>query len=72
MSRLLTKRWIAVIINTVRSRGGLAQLARALDWQSRGQGFKSPILHHAKTPDFRKESGVFYLLATLMTALLKL
>lgn len=50
MSRLLTKRWIAVIINTVRSRGGLAQLARALDWQSRGQGFKSPILHHMKTP----------------------
>ena len=36
------------------------------------EGFKSPILHHAKTPDFRKESGVFYLLATLMTALLKL
>ncbi len=30
-------------------RGGLAQLARALDWQSRGQGFKSPILHHIIT-----------------------
>ena len=26
--------------------GGLAQLARALDWQSKGQGFDSPILHH--------------------------
>ena len=25
--------------------GGLAQLARALDWQSKGQGFDSPILH---------------------------
>jgi hypothetical protein len=25
--------------------GVLAQLARALDWQSRGQGFDSPILH---------------------------
>ena len=25
--------------------GELAQLARALDWQSRGQGFETPILH---------------------------
>jgi hypothetical protein len=25
--------------------GGLAQLARALDWQSKGQGFDSPNLH---------------------------
>jgi hypothetical protein len=25
--------------------GVLAQLARALDWQSKGQGFDSPILH---------------------------
>ena len=25
--------------------GVLAQLARAFDWQSRGQGFDSPILH---------------------------
>ena len=25
--------------------GELAQLARALDWQSKGQGFDSPILH---------------------------
>ena len=28
--------------------GGLAQLARALDWQSKGQGFDSPILQKAK------------------------
>ncbi len=27
------------------SYGVLAQLARALDWQSKGQGFDSPILH---------------------------
>lgn len=26
-------------------RGGLAQLARACDWQSQGQGFDSPNLH---------------------------
>ncbi len=25
--------------------GGIAQLARAFDWQSRGQGFDSPCLH---------------------------
>lgn len=25
--------------------GGLAQLARAFDWQSKGQGFDSPNLH---------------------------
>lgn len=25
--------------------GALAQLARALDWQSKGQGFDSPTLH---------------------------
>ncbi len=25
--------------------GALAQLARALDWQSKGQGFDSPMLH---------------------------
>ena len=28
--------------------GGLAQLARALDLHSRGQGFDSPILHKIK------------------------
>ncbi len=27
------------------TKGGLAQLARALDWQSKGQGFDSPNLH---------------------------
>ena len=26
--------------------GGIAQLARVLDWQSRGRGFESPYLHH--------------------------
>ena len=25
--------------------GGIAQLARAFDWQSKGQGFDSPYLH---------------------------
>ncbi len=26
--------------------GGIAQLARVLDWQSRGHGFESHYLHH--------------------------
>ena len=26
--------------------GDIAQLARAFDWQSRGQGFDSPYLHN--------------------------
>ena len=29
--------------------GGLAQLARACDWQSQGQGFDSPNLHDFQT-----------------------
>jgi hypothetical protein len=29
--------------------GGLAQLARACDWQSQGQGFDSPNLHNFKS-----------------------
>ena len=28
--------------------GALAQLARALHWQCRGQGFESPMLHHQR------------------------
>ena len=46
--------------------GGLAQLARAFDWQSKGQGFDSPNLHkiivqiNAK-PCKHDVCGVFYL-----------
>src|SRR5918996_6346761 len=32
------------------SYGAVAQFGRALDWQSRGQGFKSPQLHSQKPP----------------------
>ena len=38
--------------------GGLAQLARALDLHSRGQGFDSPILH--------REMIIEYLLLTIV------
>lgn len=33
--------------------GGIAQLARVLDWQSRGRGFESPYLHHNSKIDTR-------------------
>ncbi len=39
--------------------GGLAQLARALDWQSRGHEFESRILHQ-KTAHTACERGFFY------------
>lgn len=34
-----------IFFNFATDSGVLAQLARALDWQSKGQGFDSPILH---------------------------
>ena len=38
--------------------GGLAQLARAFDWQSKGQGFDSPILH-IDNQNLTKMRGLF-------------
>ena len=37
--------WIKNIYIFVASNGGLAQLARAFDWQSKGHRFDSDILH---------------------------
>jgi hypothetical protein len=37
--------------------GVLAQLARALDWQSKGQGFDSPILHTPECKKARMQKG---------------
>ncbi len=37
--------WIKNIYIFVASKGGLAQLARAFDWQSKGHRFDSDILH---------------------------
>ena len=51
------------------SYGDIAQLARARDWQSRGQGFDSPYLHvNSKTINLRKE--VFLFLSGLDQSLL--
>ncbi len=49
-------------------RGGLAQLARALDWQSKGQGFDSPNLHHRPPQSryFGKKEGFFVLRETFI------
>ena len=33
--------------------GAVAQLARALPWHGRGQGFESPQLHHSSSPERR-------------------
>ena len=44
--------------STFANSGGLAQLARAFDWQSRGQGFDSPRLH--KKP--QAKLGVFLIM----------
>ncbi len=35
--------------------GGLAQLARAFDWQSKGQRFDSAILHFENTKTIKAE-----------------
>ena len=35
----------AIVFIVINFKGALAQLARALDWQSKGQGFDSPMLH---------------------------
>ena len=42
--------------------GGVAQLARALAWHARGQGFNSPHLHESflsddKSNKYKEESG---------------
>lgn len=49
---------LIAIFATHKPRGGLAQLARALAWQARGQRFDSAILH----PDeaFRLSSKGFF------------
>ena len=45
----------------VASKGGLAQLARAFDWQSKGHRFDSDILHF-DYQDFAAMQGLFYFL----------
>lgn len=55
-----------IFFNFATDSGVLAQLARALDWQSRGQGFDPPILHNEQ-PDlliYRAFPVVSYLLHT--------
>ena len=39
-----------IIVNFTALNGGLAQLARAFDWQSRGHRFDSDILHQSGMP----------------------
>ena len=44
------------LLNLRQFSGGLAQLARACDWQSQGQGFDSPNLHKGR----ENIPGLFY------------
>ena len=46
------------------SRGGIAQLARALAWHARGPGFESPYLHNNRT--VRSRRTVFFWLRSSM------
>lgn len=39
----------ALYLHSKITHGGLAHLARALDWQSKGDRFESDILHHSFT-----------------------
>ena len=41
--------------------GDVAQLARALDWQSRGRGFESHLLHKQKTEKAQPQQGWAFL-----------
>jgi hypothetical protein len=45
ISQKLFFKYLKEFIYFVESFGGLAQLARAFDWQSKGQRFDSAILH---------------------------
>ena len=41
--------------------GGIAQLARAFDWQSKGLGFDSPYLHGKSISEKPRKWGFFLL-----------
>ena len=42
-----------IVIFAVQKDGGLAQLARAFDWQSKGHRFDSDILHYLKRKSYK-------------------
>ena len=50
-----------IVIFAVQKDGGLAQLARAFDWQSKGHRFDSDILHYLKRESYKiKFVALFY------------
>jgi len=51
------------------SQGGLAQLARACDWQSQGREFDSPNLHINNQVVMKIEYNCFFYLNTQMNTL---
>lgn len=49
------------IVYVIKTFGGVAQLARALEWHSRGRGFDSPHLHFCKEPVLQEGTGFVFL-----------
>ena len=45
---------------SISSSRGRSSAGRALDWQSRGQGFDSPRLHHRECKGLRNPEGLFH------------
>ena len=68
--RLCNPQFCANIFRQPKPHGALAQLARVLVWQTRGQGFESPKLHHTKpkTNSFCENSFRFFIKKLLLTS----
>ncbi len=47
--------------------GDVAQLARALDWQSRGRGFESHLLHQKRILVEKSQGSLFYIDVIIVT-----
>ena len=51
-----------IIFVRLQNYGDVAQLARALDWQSRGRGFESHLLHFENQALMSNDVGAFFII----------
>lgn len=51
-----------IIFVRLQNYGDVAQLARALDWQSRGRGFESHLLHFENQALTSVDVGAFFII----------
>ena len=58
----LFKKFLIIALCYYNRYGGLAQLASAFDWQSKGHGFESRILHQVQT---HSRKGVVHFIKSL-------